>query len=68
MEFVVTRRVPEGAPLFAASALVHLTSSTAIGIRFVAVCAVVTESIVMWAVLPANGTDSIEARLAVGVA
>jgi len=68
MEVCVTTRVPESTPLFAASTLVDLTSTTAIGFRLVAVGSVITEASVMGAVLPADGTNSIEASLAVGVA
>ena len=60
--------VPQGAPFLAAHALVHLTSSTAIGIWLVAVGAVVTEAAVVWAVLPANWTNTRVSILTVGVA
>ena len=68
MEVLVTRGVPEGAPLFAASALVHLTSTSTVSIGLVAVSAIIAEAGVRGAALPANGTDAIVARLTVGVA
>ena len=68
MEVVVALGVPERAPFLAADALVHLTGTTAIGIRFVAVGTVVTEASVVWAVLPADGADTRVAILTVGVA
>ncbi len=49
-------------------AIVHLSSTSAIGIRFVAVGSIIAESRVVGAVLPADGTDSRESGLAVGVA
>ena len=61
-------RVPESAPLIAALALVDLTSTTAIGLRLIAVGAIVTEARVVGAVLPADGTNAIEASFAEGVA
>jgi len=66
MEALVALGVVEVTPLLATwAALVNLTSTSAIGIRLVAVSSIVTEARVMWAVLPADGTDSREAFLAV---
>lgn len=42
-----------------------LASTSAIGIRLVAVGTIITETCVMWAVLPADWSDSAEAILAV---
>lgn len=59
MEFRVTLDIEELAPLFAAwAALVNLTSTSAIGIRFVAVSSVVAESFIMRTILPADRSDS----------
>jgi hypothetical protein len=60
--------VPEGAPLLAVATLVNLTGTTTVGIRLVAVGTVITEATVVRAVLPADGTDTGEAILTVGVA
>ena len=68
MEFIMALGVPEGAPLLAASALVHLASTSAIGIRLVTVGTVVAETTIMGAALPADGTNTDEARLAIRVA
>jgi hypothetical protein len=68
MEALVARGVPESAKLIAATALVDLTGTTTIGIRFVAVSAVITEATVLGAVLPADGTNTIVTCLAVGIA
>jgi len=65
MEVIVALGVPKGAPLFAAFALVHLSSASTIGVGLVAVSAIVTEFAVSGAVLPADGADSLEAILAV---
>ena len=66
MEAIVALGVEEVAPLLAAWAtLVNFTSTSAISIRLVAVGSIVTEFRIVWAVLPANGTDSREAFLAV---
>ena len=66
MEALVALGVVEVTPLLATwAALVNLTSTSAIGIRLVAVGSIVTEFRIVWAVLPANGTDSREAFLAV---
>jgi len=59
--------VPEGSPLLVAT-LVNLTGTTTVGIRLVAVGTVITEAAVVRAVLPADGTDTGEAILTVGVA
>ena len=58
MEVLVALGVPESTPLFAALALVHLTGTTAISIRLVAVCAVVAEACIVRAVLPADWTNA----------
>lgn len=58
MEVLVARGVPEGAPLFAALALVDLTGTSAVGVRLVAVGTIVTEASVVGAVLPADGADT----------
>ena len=68
MEVIMALGVPERAPFFAASALVHLTGSTAIGIRLIAVGTVITEASIVWAVLPADGSDTRVSTLAVWVA
>ena len=68
MEVFVARGVPERSPLFAALALMNLTGSTAIGIRLIAVCTIVTEASVGWAVLPADWANTAVALLAVRVA
>ncbi len=68
MEFVVALWIPKSTPFLAALALVNLTSASAIGIGLVAVGTVITEATVMRAVLPADGTDTGESVLAVGVA
>jgi hypothetical protein len=66
MEAFVALDVPEVAPLLAAwSALMDLTSASAIGIRLVAVGAIITETCVVWAVLPADWSDTAESILAV---
>ena len=58
MEVFMAFNVPEVAPLLAANALVHLASAAAISIGLVAVGAIVTETLIMRAVLPADGTNS----------
>lgn len=58
MEAIVALGVPKGAPLLAATALMHLSSTSAIGVGLVAVSTVVTEFAVFGAVLPADGADS----------
>ena len=68
MEAFMARGVPERAPLFAALALMNLTGSAAVSIRLVAVCTVVTEADVAWAVLPADWANTAVAFLAVRVA
>ena len=68
MEVFVARGVPERAPLFAANALMDLTGATAVRVRLVAVGTIITEASVSWAVLPADGTDTTVAILAVRVA
>jgi len=60
--------VPEGSPLFAVSALVNLTSSTAISIRLIAVCTIVMEAGIMRAVLPAHWANPTVAFLTIRVA
>ena len=66
MEAVVALGIPEVAPLLAAwAALVNLTSTSAIGIRLVAVGSIITETSVMRALLPADWTNSGVAILAV---
>jgi hypothetical protein len=58
MEALVAPRVPKGAPLLAAVAAVYLASTSAIGIGFVAISTIVTELLLMRAVLPADWADS----------
>jgi len=66
MEAVVALGIPEVAPLLAAwAALMNLTSTSAIGIRLVAVGSIITETSVMRALLPADWTNSGVAILAV---
>ena len=58
-------RVKELAPLFAAwTALVNLTCTSAIGIRFIAVSSVIAESFIMRTILPADRPDSSVSSLA----
>lgn len=68
MEVFMAFNVPEVAPLLAANALVHLASATAISIGLVAVGAIVTETLIMRAVLPADGTNSTVSLLTVSEA
>jgi hypothetical protein len=65
METFVTLLVPQGSPFLAAVELMDLSSASAIGIRLVAVCTVVTEAAIVGAVLPADWADTIKATLAV---
>ena len=58
MEVIVALRVPESAVFFAALALVHLTGATAVCIRLIAVCAIISEASVVRAVLPADWSDA----------
>ena len=65
VETVVAFRVPESSPFLAVrSTLVHLASTTAVSVRLVAVGTVVTEALVVGAVLPADRTDARVASLA----
>ena len=68
MEVFVALGVPKGTPFFTTLALVNLTGTTTVGIRFVAVSAIIAEALVVWAVLPADGTYTRIALLAVWVA
>ena len=68
METFVTLLVPQGSPFLATVELVDLSSASAIGIRLVAVCTVVTETAIVGAVLPADGTDTGVSGLTVRVA
>lgn len=68
MEVFVALGVPKGTPFFTTLALVNLTGTTTVGIRFVAVSAIIAEALVVWAVLPADGTNTRVALLAVWVA
>ena len=68
MEVFMACGVPERSPLFAALALMDLAGSTAIRVRLVAVCTVVTEAGVGRAVLPADWANAAVAILAVRVA
>jgi len=68
VEAFVALGEPEGAPLLAVATLVNLAGTTTVGIRLVAVGTVITEAAVVRAVLPADGTDTGEAILTVGVA
>ena len=68
MEIIVAFGIPEGTPFLASSAFVHLASTSAISIRLVAVVAIITEALISWAVLPADGSKSRVAILAVRVA
>ena len=59
MEVLVALGIVEVAPFFAAwSALMDFTCASAISIGFVAVGSIVTETRVVWAVLPADWTDA----------
>lgn len=68
MEVIMAFGVPKGAPFLASIALVHLSGTSAIGIRLVAVGSIIAEARVVRAVLPADGADSGESGLAVRVA
>ena len=68
MEIIVAFGIPEGTPFLASSAFVHLASTSAISIRLVAIIAIITEALVSWAVLPADGTETGVAIFAVRVA
>jgi hypothetical protein len=68
MEVRMALGVPKLAPLLTVTTLVNLASATPVGVRLVAVGAVIAESSVVGAVLPADGANSRVAFLAVGVA
>ena len=68
MEIIVALGIPKGAPFLASSAFVHLASTSAISIRLVAIIAIITEALISGAVLPADGSKSRVAILAVRVA
>ena len=68
MEVLVAFWIPEGAPLLAVSALVHLAGTAAVGIWLVAVGAIVAETTVNRAVLPADWADTRVSILTVWVA
>ena len=68
MEAIVALRVPERAPFFATTHLMHLTGSSAICVWLIAVGAVIAETSVVWAVLPADGSDTRVSTLAIWVA
>lgn len=69
MEVIVALGVPEGTPLLTTEFLVYLSSTSAISFRLEAVCTIIGESrVVMWAVLPADGANTVEALFAGWVA
>ena len=66
MELLVAFGVIEVAPFLTAwSTLVDFACTSAVGIGLVAVGSIVTEAGVVWAVLPADGTNSRESFFAV---
>ena len=64
----MTSWVPESTPLLAVATLVDLTGTATVGIRLVTVGAIITESGIVRAVLPADGADTRVSILAVWVA
>ena len=69
MEAWVALDVPEVSPFLTIwSTVVNLTGSSTVGIGLVAVGAIVAELLIMGAVLPANGTNTGVARVAVVIA
>ena len=54
----MTSWVPESTPLLAVATLVDLTGTATVGIRLVTVGAIITESGIVRAVLPADGADT----------
>ena len=60
--------VPQGAPLLAVRALVHLSGTTTISIGLVAVSSIVAEALVVWAILPADRPNTAIVRLTEWVA
>ena len=68
MEIIVAFGIPEGTPFLASSAFMHLASTSAISIRLVAIIAIITEALISWAVLPADGAEARVSILTVRVA
>ena len=58
MEIIVAFWIPKRSPFLASSAFMHLASTSAISIRLVAIIAIITEALISWAVLPADGTET----------
>ena len=58
MEIIVAFGIPKGSPFLASSAFMDLASTSAISIRLVAIIAIITEALISWAVLPADGTET----------
>ena len=58
MEIIVAFWIPKRSPFLASSAFVDLASTSAISIRLVAVVTIITEALISWAVLPADGTET----------
>ena len=58
MEIIVAFWIPKGSPFLASSAFMDLASTSAISIRLVAIIAIITEALISWAVLPADGTET----------
>ena len=68
MEVLVALGMPQIAPLLAALAFMHLTSTAAVCVRLVAVRAIIVEVSIMRTILPADRTNSAVSFLAVGKA
>ena len=68
MEIIVAFGIPEGTPFLASSAFMNLASTSAISVRLVAIVAIITEALISWAVLPADGAEAGVAILTVRVA
>ena len=68
MEIIVALGIPKGAPFLASSAFMPLASTSAISIRLVAIIAIITESLISRAVLPADGAEAGVAIFTVRVA
>ena len=58
MEIIVAFWIPKRSPFLASSAFMDLASTSAISIRLVAIIAIITEALISWAVLPADGTET----------
>ena len=68
MEIIVAFGIPEGTPFLALSELMHLASTSAVSIRLVAIGAIILEALIGGAVLPADGSNTRVAILAIRVA